>query len=633
MTPPPSGSQIEPSPRGKHAAVLGALGIVFGDIGTSPLYAMRECFTGRHGLPAEPAIILGVVSMVFWTLMLVISLKYMALVLRADNKGEGGILALMALVTAHFRSGGKRWRSLTILGIFGASLLLADAMITPAISVLGAMEGLGAVRAEWHPWILPIAIAILVVLFATQHHGTGQIGMVFGPVMLVWFSVIGVLGLASVCQNPAILCALDPRHAIGICFSDPTRAFVVLGSVFLTVTGAEAMYADMGHFGTRAIRSGWFAVAMPGLLFNYFGQGAVLLRDPSAAQHLFYDVAPGWAQPGLLVLATVATMIASQAVIAGAFSLATQAVQLDLTPRLLVQRTSAAAFGQVYVPAINWFLMLGTIYLALEFGSSSNLAAAYGVAVSLDMTITTLLLAIAAHAVWRWPLWKIAAAVAIFLPLDLAFVSSNLLKILSGGWLPLLVAFAGTAVMTTWSRGRALVRERMEQDIPDLNLFLDDIRKRKPHRVPGTAVFLTEDARRVPRAWMHNFLHNRIVHQQVLLLSVRTTLEPTVSIADRVKSEDLGEGIHRVTLRYGFMQQPNVPRALELLPPEIRPATTSTSYFLGRVQVSLRHEGKKQMAGWRRALFAWLARNAMNTPDYFRLPPNRVVELGAQVPL
>lgn len=633
MTPAPSGSQVEAKPLGKHAAVLGALGVVFGDIGTSPLYAVRECFTGSHGLATQPETILGVLSMVFWTLLLVISLKYMALVLRADNKGEGGVLALMALVTAHFRSGGKRWRSFTILGIFGASLLLADAMITPAISVLGAIEGLGALRAEWHPWILPIAVAILVVLFATQHRGTGQIGMVFGPVMLVWFSVIGILGFASVAKNPAVLCAIDPRHALGICFSDPARAFIVLGSVFLTVTGAEAMYADMGHFGINAIRKGWFAVSMPGLLLNYFGQGAVLLRDPSAAEHLFYAVAPPWAQPALLVLATVATMIASQAVIAGAFSLATQAVQLDLTPRLMVRRTSAQAYGQVYVPAINWFLMLGTIYLALEFGSSANLAAAYGVAVSLDMTITTLLLAIAAHVVWRWPLWKIAAVIVVFLPLDLSFVSSNLLKIASGGWLPLLVALAGTTLMTTWSRGRALVRERMEQDIPELDLFLDDVRKRKPHRVPGTAVFLTEDARRVPRAWLHNYLHNKVVHQRVLLLSVRTTLEPTVPIEDRLTTEDLGDGIHRVTLHYGFMQQPNVPRALELLPPEIRPAPSSTSYFLGRVQVSLRHEGKTEMAGWRRGLFAWLARNAMNTPDYFRLPPNRVVELGAQVPL
>lgn len=633
MTQPPSGSQVEAQPRSQRAIVLGALGVVFGDIGTSPLYAVRECFSGPHGLPAQPEIILGVLSMVFWTLMLVISLKYMALVLRADNKGEGGVLALMALVTAHFRSGGKRWRSFTVLGIFGASLLLADAMITPAISVLGAMEGLGAVRAEWQPWILPIAVGILVILFATQHHGTGQIGKVFGPVMLVWFAVLGILGTASIARNPGVLCAIDPRHAATICFSDPARAFIVLGSVFLTVTGAEAMYADMGHFGTRAIRIGWFAVAMPGLLLNYFGQGAVLLRDPSAAEHLFYAVAPAWAQPALLVLATVATMIASQAVIAGAFSLAAQAVQLDLTPRLMVRRTSASAYGQVYVPAINWALMLGTIYLALEFGTSSNLAAAYGVAVSLDMTIATLLLAIAAHVVWRWPLWKIAALIVVFLPLDLSFVSSNLLKIASGGWLPLLVAFAGTAIMTTWSRGRALVRQRMEQDIPDLEIFLDDIRGRKPLRVPGTAVFLTENARRVPRAWLHNYLHNKIVHQRVLLLSVRTTLEPTVPAAERLDAEDLGDGIHRVTLRYGFMEQPNVPRALEQLPPEIRPSPNSISYFLGRVQVSLRHEGKSAMVGWRRGLFAWLARNAMNTPDYFRLPPNRVVELGAQVPL
>jgi len=372
---------------------------------------------------------------------------------------------------------------------------------------------------------------------------------------------------------------------------------------------------------------------MPGLLLNYFGQGALLLRDPGAAEHLFYAVAPPWARPALLVLATVATMIASQSVIAGAFSLATQAVQLDLTPRLMVRRTSAHAYGQVYVPAINWLLMVGTVYLAIEFGSSSNLAAAYGVAVSLDMTITTLLLAIAAYTVWGWTPWKVAAIIAVFLPLDTAFVSSNLVKIASGGWLPLLVALLGTTVMTTWSRGRALVRRRMELDIPELEIFLKDIRRRKPHRVQGTAVFLTEDARRVPRALLHNFLHNRIVHENVLLLSVRTTLEPTVSDTDRIRAEDLGDGIHRVTLHYGFMQQPNVPRDLALLAEGIRPAPQTTSYFLGRVQVSLRHEGKSDMAIWRRGLFAWLARNAMNTPDYFRLPHNRVIELGALVPL
>lgn len=623
----------DPHAPGSKAAVLVALGVVFGDIGTSPLYAMRECFSGRHGLVAEPENILGVMSMVFWTLTLVISIKYMALVLRANNHGEGGVLALMALVTSFFTVGCKRWKSLTVLGIFGASLLLADAMITPAISVLGAVEGLSAVHADWRPWILPIGIGFLVLLFMNQHRGTGQIGLIFGPVMLAWFIAIGGLGLGSLIRNPAALAAIDPRHAIGICFSDPGRAFVVLGSVFLTVTGAEAMYADMGHFGTRAIRIGWFAVSMPCLLLNYFGQGALLLRDPGAAEHLFYAVAPAWSRPALLVLATAATLIASQAVIAGAFSLATQAVQLDLTPRLMVRRTSAHAYGQVYVPAINWMLMAGTVYLAIEFRSSSNLAAAYGVAVSLDMTITTILLAIAAATVWKWAPWKVAGLLIIFLPLDFSFVSSNLLKITSGGWLPLLVAFLGTLVMTTWARGRALVRKRMEADIPELDIFLDDIRHRKPQRVQGTSVFLTENARRVPRAWLHNFLHNKIVHQNVLLLSVRTTLQPTVSDADRITVEDLGDGIHRVTLHYGFMQQPNVPHALGLLEEPLRPKPATTSYFLGRVQVSLRHEGKSEMVLWRRGLFAWLARNAMNTPDYFRLPPNRVIELGAMVPL
>ena len=622
-----------PPTHGSHAAVIGALGVVFGDIGTSPLYAVRECFAGRHGIPAEPANILGVLSMVFWTLTLVISIKYIVLVLRADNQGEGGILALMALVTSLFTAGCRRWKTLTVPGIFGASLLLADAMITPAISVLSAVEGLSAVHPDWRAWILPVGIGFLIALFAGQHRGTGQIGMIFGPVMMVWFVVIGVLGLASLVGNPSVLTAIDPRHAIYMAVGDPGRAFTVLGSVFLTVTGAEAMYADMGHFGIHGIRKGWFAITMPCLLLNYFGQGALLLRDPGAAEHLFYAVAPHWLRPALLVLATAATLIASQAVIAGAFSLATQAVQLDLTPRLMVRRTSAQAYGQVYVPAINWMLMAGTVYLAIEFGSSSNLAAAYGVAVSLDMTITTILLAIAAGTVWKWAPWKIIGVILVFLPLDLSFVSSNLMKIASGGWLPLLVAFLGTLVMTTWSRGRALVRKRMESDIPDLDIFLNDIRQRKPQRVAGTSVFLTENASRVPRAWLHNFLHNKIVHRNVLLLSVRTTLQPTVSDADRVTAEDLGDGIHRVTLHYGFMQQPNVPEALGLLEEGIRPSPGTTSYFLGRVQVSLRHEGKSEMALWRRGLFAWLARNAMNTPDYFRLPPNRVIELGAMVPL
>ncbi len=617
----------------QRGLVLAALGVVFGDIGTSPLYALRECFTGHQGLPLAADTILGVLSMVTWTLLLVISVKYMILVLRANNRGEGGVLALMALVTTYFRQGGRRWRSITVLGIFGASLLVADAMITPAISVLGAMEGIGAMKPHWSGLVLPASIGILVALFATQRFGTGRIGMVFGPVIVIWFLALGLIGLWQVFASPSVLVAFDPRHAIGLCMHHPGHAFAVLGSVFLTVTGAEAMYADMGHFGTRAIQTGWFRIALPGLLLNYFGQAAVLLRDPATAPHLFYETAPPWSRPALIVLATIATVIASQAVISGTFSLATQAVQLDLTPRLVVQRTSATAYGQVYVPMINWMLMVGTVYLMLEFRSSSNLAAAYGIAVSINMLFTTLLLAVAAHLIWRWPIWRVALALLAFVAIDALFVASNLLKIESGGWIPLLIAAAGTAIMTTWSRGRALVRARMEKDIPDLEVFLRDVRRLEGARIPGTAVYFTEDPTRAPRAWLHNFIHNRALHQSVILLTIKSSLEPYADEEDRITCEDLGDRIFRVAVTYGFMEQPDVPKALASLPDDVRPQPNRTSYFLGRVQVSLRHEGKRDMAFWRRGLFAWLARNAMNTPDYFRLPPNRVVELGALVPL
>lgn len=617
----------------QRGLVLAALGVVFGDIGTSPLYALRECFTGHHGLQPTSDSILGVLSMVTWTLMLIISLKYMLLVLRADNRGEGGVLALMALIKPYFRHGGRRWRCVIVLGIFGASLLVADAMITPAISVLGAMEGLGAMKPQWGGLVLPASVGILVGLFAVQRFGTGRIGLVFGPVIVTWFLALGLVGLWRVIGTPSVLLALDPRYAVGLWAHHPGYAFTVLGSVFLTITGAEAMYADMGHFGIRAIRAGWFRVALPGLLFNYYGQAAVLLHDPAAAPHLFYETAPMWLRPAMLVLATMATIIASQAVISGTFSLASQAVQFDLTPRLVVRRTSPTAYGQVYVPAINLLLMVGTIYLMLEFKSSSNLAAAYGIAVSINMLFTTVLLAAATRFIWRWPLWQIALLLPPLIVIDGLFAGSNLLKVGSGGWIPLLIAIAGTVVMMTWSRGRALIRARMEQDIPDLEVFLKDVRGLDTARIPGTAVYFTEDPARAPRAWLHNFIHNRAVHQTVILLTVRTSLDPYIDASRRVTCEDLGGRFFRVKIAYGFMEQPDVPHALAALPEDVRPEPIRTSYFLGRVQVSLRHGHTKQMAHWRRGLFAWLARNAMNTPDYFRLPPNRVVELGAQVPL
>lgn len=621
------------APKGKVLMYLslGALGVVYGDIGTSPLYAFRESFHAGYGIPVTPDNVLGILSLIFWALIMVISVKYLVFVMRADNRGEGGILALTSLLGLKSGTAQRRahW-TMILMGLFGTALLYGDGMITPAISVLSAVEGLEVATPFFQPYIVPITIGILVALFSIQSRGTEQVGKVFGPVMLVWFSTLASLGIQWIVRRPDVLAAINPWHGLDFFLRNGGRGILVLGSVFLVVTGGEALYADMGHFGRRPIRWAWFVVALPALLLNYFGQGALLLENPEAVVNPFYRMAPAWALYPVVIIATIAAVIASQALITGVFSLTMQAIQFGYLPRVRILHTSSSQFGQIYIPAINWTLMMACIALVVAFGSSSNLAAAYGVAVTTTMAITTLLLFIVERERWKWSLPLVLGFTALFLTIDLFFLGANLAKIPAGGWFPLVIGVVVFTLMTTWQRGRKILGVRLQKGTLRFRDFTTGLRSAEAIRVPGTAVFMYSDPQGTPPALLNNLRHNRILHEQVILLSVQNSDAPFVSKADRIRATDLHDGFFSVVLRYGFMENPNVPRDL-VLAAEYGLAldVSKISYFLGRERLFAMKDS--DMAVWRQLIFAFMSRNANNATDFFQLPPNQVVEMGTQV--
>ncbi len=622
------------APTGRYLGTLcmAALGIVFGDIGTSPLYALRECFHGPHAMPVTRANVIGILSLIVWSLVLVISIKYLVVVLRADNKGEGGILVLMSLLRPGRAPQSHSRMLLVAMGLFGAALLYGDGIITPAISVLSAVEGLKIATPVFEKFVQPITIAILIGLFLIQKRGTAGIGAVFGPVMLGWFLLLGGLGISQIAYQPRVLSSVNPVHALRFFADNGVTGFLILGSVFLVVTGGEALYADMGHFGPRPIRLTWFVLVLPGLLLNYLGQGALLLRNPSAADNPFYKMAPSWGLYPAVAFATLATVIASQAVISGAFSLTRQAIHLGYMPRLKIEHTSAREIGQIYISTINWALMVSCILLVFQFGSSSRLAAAYGVAVTTTMVITTVLLYVLARESWGIRRRIALSLAALFLAMDLAFFGANIVKIGHGGWFPLVVAAFVYTAMATWKRGREILYERLQTSTLPVDLFLKDVGARAYTRVKGTAVYMDKSPDGTPPALLHNLKHNKILHERVVLLTVVTDEVPTVPKRERTRSESLGNGFHRVTVHYGFMEEPDVPRALKSLRldgREIDPM--DTTFFLGRE--TLIASEKRGMALWREHLFAWMSRSEGRATTFFQIPPNRVVELGLQVEL
>jgi len=608
-----------------------ALGVVFGDIGTSPLYAVKETFSPDHGIPLTTENILGGVSTIFWALMIVVSLKYVVLIMRADNKGEGGIMALIALAQQAIR-GHPQWKMpLLMIGIFGASLFYGDAVLTPAISVLSAVEGLEVGTSTFKPYVVPIAVGVLLALFAFQAKGTAVVGRLFGPVTMLWFLALGAAGIYGIAREPAILGALNPYHALHFLTSHGTASFVVLGSVVLAVTGAEALYADMGHFGRGAVRIAWFSLVAPALTLNYFGQGALLMTQPAALQNPFYLLFPGWALYPMVALATAATVIASQATISGAYSLTKQAVQLGFLPRMTIVQTSAREMGQVYIPSINWVLCAVVVAAVIGFGSSSRLAGAYGVAVTATMLVDTLLTFFVIRYMWRYPLVLCIFATGFFAIVDLSFFVATLLKIADGGWFPLLIGALVYAVMATWRRGREVLFEQLNAQSVPLGPFLESLFRDPPERVAGTAIFLTATPDATPHALLHNLNHNKVLHERVVFLTVEVRDVPWVPFEERVVSERLGHGCWRVRVRYGFMNRPDVSAALELCAPlGLKFEPMETSFFVSRQKI-VPTEGGVGMALWRDRLFATMARNAGDVTDYFNIPTNRVIELGTRV--
>ncbi len=610
---------------------LAALGVVYGDIGTSPLYALRECFNPKHGVAVTPDNILGILSLIFWSLTIVISFKYLIFVMRADNRGEGGILALMSLVRARSGPPSLRRSTLIALGIFGAALLYGDGMITPAISVLSAIEGLEIATPLFAPYIVPITIAVLVVLFVVQRAGTAKVGAIFGPVMFLWFIVISVMGISHIIREPHVLLAIDPTKAVQFFMRNHIHGFLVLGAVFLCVTGGEALYADMGHFGAKPIRIAWFVMVFPSLLLNYFGQGAMLMHSPQATEHPFFEMAPHWARVPLVILATVATVIASQAVISGAFSLTRQAVQLGYTPRIQIRHTSARQIGQIYIPSINWLLMVCAIGLVIAFKESGALAAAYGVAVTATMGITTLLLAVVEREKWRWSMAAILSLTIPILIIDFAFFGANIIKVTEGGWFPLAIGLGVFTIMTTWRAGRELLSQRLAESGLSIEDFLRELSKGQIPRVAGTAVFMSRYQAGVPTQLLHNLKHNKVVHQVVVLLTVLVEETARLATDERFHWEDLGSGVFRLTVRYGYMDDTNIPETLALAAGPVKFNEMTTSYFLGReTLIPTRRPG---MALWREKLFSWMMRNSSSASTFFCLPANQVIELGAQIEL
>jgi len=630
-------------PRGKALAglSLAALGVVYGDIGTSPLYAIKECFLPEHNLPLTHDNVLGILSLIFWSLAFVISFKYVTVLLKADNRGEGGIMALLALVRPVGEASGRR-RALVLLGLFGAALLYGDGVITPAISVLGALEGISVATPAFKDYIVPLAVGFLVALFLFQKRGTAGVGQVFGPIMIVWFTAISIFGVLGIMRAPSVLLAINPWYAVNFFLRDGVVGFLILGSVVLVFTGGEALYADMGHFGARPIRLMWFTVAMPALLINYFGQGALLLADPSAVDNPFYRLVPPALLYPMVMISLAAAVVASQALISGAFSLTRQAVQLGYTPRVTVVHTSHHEAGQIYVPEVNKILMLGCLAVVLGFQSSTGLAGAYGIAVTGTMTTTTILFAKAAHSHLGWSPWRIVPLVTLFLLVDLSFLGANLVKIPAGGWFPILLAIGIFVLMVTWKRGRLILTTTMRENSLPLNLFIQDLARRAPGRVPGTAVFMTSDATIAPAVLLHHLKHNKVLHERVILMSVVTREIPQVSEGERIELKSLGQGFYTLIAAYGFMESPNVPAVLaQLQPLGLEVKVMETTFYLGRETLIPTSASRAKraalgakglwMAMWRKRLFMLMTNNARSATAFFRLPANRVVELGAQV--
>ncbi len=608
---------------------MGAVGVVYGDIGTSPLYALKEVFAHGH-VPLTPDNIYGVLSLVFWTLTVVVSVKYVMLILRADNNGEGGLIAMLALASQAVKERPELRRRLLLLGIFGTAIFFGDGVITPAISVLSAVEGLEVAAPGLHRYVVPVTLAVLTVLFIFQRFGTASVGRLFGPVTVLWFAVLAVLGLIHIAENPAILWALSPHHALRFMVSQPGIAFIALGSVVLCVTGAEALYADMGHFGKRPIRLAWFGLVMPALVINYFGQGAMLLLHPENVRNPFYEMAPTWALYPLIGLATCATVIASQALITAAFSVTKQAIQLGYLPRLRISHTSVKETGQVYVPFVNWSLYVCIVLAVIVFGSSSKLAGAYGIAVTIDMLITTTMTFFVIRYGWKYPWSLCLAATGFFFVVDIVFFAANVIKLFDGGWFPVVLGSLMFTLMMTWKQGRRLMRDRMRDDAIDLNSFLDAVFVSPPARVPGTAVFLVSEQGTTPTALLHNLKHNKVLHETNLFVTVEHLEIPWLGFDKRCRIEQLGRDCWQVTLSFGFKNDPDVPEALELL--KLRGVgmdPMDTSYFLSRdIVIPTLGNG---MAMWREKLFASMHRNAAAAADFLRLPTNRVVELGSKV--
>ena len=608
--------------------VLGAIGVVYGDIGTSPLYAIQATFTGPHPLPVVEANILGVLSVIFWTIMLLMSLKYVVIIMRADNNGEGGSMALLALVselTAHWPK--LKW-FVTALGVFAAALFFGDGMITPAISVLSAVEGLDLVSHEFKSYILPITVLILTGLFFIQKRGTSTVGMAFGPIMIIWFGCLAVFGIISIAQSPQVLLALNPIYAFQFLSADPRISFFALGAIVLVVAGGEALYAAMGHFGKYPIRFAWFSFVLPALVLNYFGQGALLLHNPQAIQNPFYLLTPAWALIPMVLLATAATVIASQAVISGAFSIAHQSVQMGFLPRMEIRQTSDRARGQIYVPFTNWTLYLAVVFLVFAFQSSSNLAAAYGIAVTGTMTITTMLIAFVIVLLWRWPLAIAIPFISVLLIVDLTYFAANVIKIPQGGWFPLGIAVLSFTVLSTWKRGRKLLFDEISRQSVPMQVIIDSA---DPiNRVSGTAIFLTTYGEGAPSAMLHNLKHNQVLHERNVLLTVVVEDKPYVTEGNRLLIQDMGKSFYRVRVFYGFMETPDLPAALESCATRgLSFDMMSTSFFISRALIVT--SPKPGMMKWRESLFLALSKNAMNAADFFKIPANRVIEMGTRI--
>ncbi|MGJ4728496.1 potassium transporter Kup [Luteimonas sp. SDU101] len=616
---------------GMAGLVVGAIGVVFGDIGTSPLYTIREAFSPHYGLVADHDTVLGVLSMIFWALSLVVTLKYVTIIMRADNDGEGGIMALMALAQRCFPKGSRSAYMVGILGILGASLFFGDGVITPAISVLSAVEGLEVVAPGLHAWIVPITLVVLVALFATQRFGTAKVGRIFGPITVLWFAALAALGLMNILHEPEVLHAINPWWAVRFFIDHTWGGIFILGAVVLAVTGGEAIYTDMGHFGPKPIRYAWYFFVLPSLMLNYLGQGALVLEDPAAIRNPFYVGVPDWAQWPMIVLATLATVIASQAVITGGYSIARQAMQLGYIPRMRIKHTSSETIGQIYIPAINWTMMVIVVGLVLSFGNSSSLAAAYGISVSATMLIDTLLLALVARALWpEWRSWLLPLC-GLFLLIDAAFLVANGAKVLQGAWFPVVLGIVLFTLLRTWRRGRETLREEMQKEGIRLDAFIPGLMLAPPVRVEGTAVFMTSDKGVVPHALLHNLKHNKVLHERNVFLTVETLTVPYATPGRRLTVDSIGDGFYRVLVRFGFMETPDVPQALMQAADH---STLSfdpmeTTYFVSRETIV--SSAKRGMPVWRDRLFAVMHRNAAPANQFFRIPGNRLVELGAQV--